>query len=255
MQCTRPRASSSLIVTGLVLSACSQPGPAPDGRISGDPPLASWTLPSPVPERVFVIVHGGPGVSHSYLRPDFDRLAEWGEVVFYDQRGCGGTPPASTYSPSDFVEDLNRVVEAVRPGRQVILVGSSWGSYVIGWYLRSHGDRVDGVILSGTRGNSRGDMNGRLVSCPETTRRIDEAARDAWGVDRGLWTDPGLLYTTAYVLQFKDRGDGMTAATPVMTEDRRMEMPMPGHDPWLSDPEHYFAAVGTFVGLLESESK
>jgi pimeloyl-ACP methyl ester carboxylesterase len=248
MQSTRTRALSRLIVACLLLSACRQAGPAPDDRIAGDPPLASWTLPSAVHDRVFVIVHGGPGISHVYLRPELDRLTKWGEVVFYDQRGCGGTPATSTYSPNDYVEDLSRVVEAARRGRQVVLVGSSWGSYVIGWYLRSHRDQVAGVILSGTSGKPSDEVARRLVTCSDAGQRAGEAARDAWGVD------PGLLYPTAYVLQFKDPGDGTTAARPIMTENRRMEMAMPGHDPWFSDPEHYFAAVEAFVALLESAS-
>ena len=135
MQCALTRALSGLIFVCPLLVGCGQAGHAPDQRIPGDPPLASWTLPSPVLDRVFVVVHGGPGISHGYLRPELDGLARWGDVVFYDQRGCGETPKASTYAPSDYVEDLNRVVEAVSGGRQVVLVGSSWGSFVIGWYL------------------------------------------------------------------------------------------------------------------------
>jgi pimeloyl-ACP methyl ester carboxylesterase len=195
---------------------------------------------------VFIVVNGGPGVSHDYLRPELDRLTKWGEVVFYDQRGCGKTPQGSSYSMRDYVEDLERVVEAFRSDRQVILVGSSWGSFVIGSYLEAHRAPVAGVILSGTSGSSPRGIERRLATCADANHRTIEAIRGTKPVD------PGLIYTSSYTLEFKDHGDGTTAAAPVMTDGRRMEMRMPGHDPWFTDPERYFSAVGAFVALLES---
>jgi pimeloyl-ACP methyl ester carboxylesterase len=36
-----------------------------------------------------VVLHGGPGASHDYLRPGFDLLAEGHTLIYYDQRGGG----------------------------------------------------------------------------------------------------------------------------------------------------------------------
>ena len=39
-----------------------------------------------------VVLHGGPGASHDYLRPGFDVLAERHSLIYYDQRGGGQSP-------------------------------------------------------------------------------------------------------------------------------------------------------------------
>ena len=36
-----------------------------------------------------VLLHGGPGFDHSNFKPDFSRLAEIAQVVYYDHRGNG----------------------------------------------------------------------------------------------------------------------------------------------------------------------
>src|SRR5262245_23291553 len=41
-----------------------------------------------------VVLHGGPGADHEYLRPGFDALADARELVYYDQRGGGRSPVA-----------------------------------------------------------------------------------------------------------------------------------------------------------------
>ena len=36
-----------------------------------------------------IVLHGGPGLSMSYLRPDLLRLSQNRTLIFYDQRGSG----------------------------------------------------------------------------------------------------------------------------------------------------------------------
>ncbi|MDR1335170.1 MAG: alpha/beta hydrolase [Holosporaceae bacterium] len=36
-----------------------------------------------------IIIHGGPGLDHSYLLPQMLELAKDHELIFYDQRGSG----------------------------------------------------------------------------------------------------------------------------------------------------------------------
>ncbi len=36
-----------------------------------------------------IIVHGGPGLGHYYLRPAMDALGDEFHLVYYDQRGTG----------------------------------------------------------------------------------------------------------------------------------------------------------------------
>ncbi len=93
-------------------------------------------------------VHGGPGMSHDYLR-SFDDLARAGyHVVYYDQLGCGRSARAresSEYSIDRDVEDLDRVREGLGLGR-VHLLGSSYGGLLAIAYTLAHPEGVRTLI-------------------------------------------------------------------------------------------------------------
>ena len=102
---------------------------------SGSPPL--------------VIVHGGPGLGADYLVPHFERLADSRRLVFYDQRGCGGSsgdedPAAMTMDTE--VADL----EALRAElgiERMALAGQSFGALVAITYTAAHPERVAALLL------------------------------------------------------------------------------------------------------------
>src|SRR5512135_2039724 len=75
-----------------------------------------------------VVLHGGPGADHGYLRSGFDALAHDRELVYYDQRG-GGRSPVPRDVPvgwRDQVADLEALREIWALDR-LTLVGYSWG--------------------------------------------------------------------------------------------------------------------------------
>lgn len=79
-----------------------------------------------------VILHGGPGFAHDYLR-SLAALADLTgrTVVHYDQYGCGRsthTPeaPAESWTTQLFVDEYHAVVAALGLGEHHIL-GQSWG--------------------------------------------------------------------------------------------------------------------------------
>ena len=39
--------------------------------------------------RPILVMHGGLGLDHNYLRPYLDRLSRVGKVIYYDHRGNG----------------------------------------------------------------------------------------------------------------------------------------------------------------------
>lgn len=55
-----------------------------------------------------ILLHGGPGLSHYYLRPGMDPLADRFALIYYDQRGGGrsvlGNPDKVTIAGG--IEDL-----------------------------------------------------------------------------------------------------------------------------------------------------
>ncbi len=75
-----------------------------------------------------VALHGGPGASQDYLRPQFDLLARGRTILYYDQRG-GGRSPVEREVPLGaraHVEDLEAVVRN-EIGGPATLLGYSWG--------------------------------------------------------------------------------------------------------------------------------
>ncbi len=79
-----------------------------------------------------VVLHGGPGFTHHYLK-NLRELADLTGrmVVLYDQYGCGNSThrpdaPADFWTPDLFVEEFHIVVEALGLDRYHVL-GQSWG--------------------------------------------------------------------------------------------------------------------------------
>ena len=76
-----------------------------------------------------LVLHGGPGVPSTYLKP-LAALADERPVVFYDQLGAGKSdhPKDSTlWTVDHYVSELARVREALGL-REVHLYGHSWGT-------------------------------------------------------------------------------------------------------------------------------
>lgn len=75
-----------------------------------------------------LVVHGGPGAPHDYLRA-LDGLAEGGrDVVYYDQSGCGRSSPLreGERTLDHYVQELAGVVDALGL-RDAHILGHSWG--------------------------------------------------------------------------------------------------------------------------------
>jgi proline iminopeptidase len=95
-----------------------------------------------------VVLHGGPGAHHDYLRPGFDRLATGRTLVYYDQRG-GGQSPVARDVPVGWREQVADL-EALRllwEKERLTLAGYSWGALLALLYALEYPDRVDRVAL------------------------------------------------------------------------------------------------------------
>ncbi len=104
------------------------------GRGDGDPTV--------------VVLHGGPGASHDYLRPQFDALARRRSLLYYDQRG-GGTSPVGRDVPlgwREHVADLAAIVGTAVPAPATLL-GFSWGGLLAILFALEHADRVARLAL------------------------------------------------------------------------------------------------------------
>ncbi|MBA3657985.1 MAG: alpha/beta fold hydrolase [Gemmatimonadales bacterium] len=95
-----------------------------------------------------VVLHGGPGASHDYLRPGFDTLADRHTLIFYDQRG-GGRSPVPREVPVGWTEQVADL-EALRETwalERLTIAGYSWGGLLALLYALEHSDRVARLAL------------------------------------------------------------------------------------------------------------
>lgn len=95
-----------------------------------------------------VVIHGGPGMNHVYLRPHLDPLSRKYKVVYYDQRASGrsSTPSADSISLKFFADDI----EAIRKDlgvEKLNLLGHSWGVIPMIDYALRYPGRVNKMIL------------------------------------------------------------------------------------------------------------
>jgi len=120
--------------------------------------------------EVVVMLHGGPGASHDYLRPQLDALAEPGKrrLFYYDQRGSGRSPLAAGTAPGgygDHVADLEEVRRALGVER-LSLCGYSWGALLAMLYAVGHPERVARLALispATAAGGERAEAGRRLA--------------------------------------------------------------------------------------------
>lgn len=241
--------------------------------VPGEPALAYWSLGPSAPGPKLIVVHGGPGLTHDYLRPEWERLASRREVVFYDQRGCGASGDASDYSWEQHVQDLARLIQEVSPEEPVFLAGSSWGAMLAWYYTERHPASVKGLVLSGLAAPSVWTLPGgeasdgppedidRVRTFEERSRANRALADRVVGRCEQVRTEtvasyssappPWRLYTlTNPVLFFPDNRFGRPFGDAV--EDPEIVASFTfvvggGHDPWLFSPDEFFRVVDGFL--------
>jgi proline-specific peptidase len=99
-----------------------------------------------------LLLHGGPGATHQYLRPFAERIAELRPVVVYDQLGCGNSDQPddpSLWTVDRFVAELDQVRAALGLDRCHML-GQSWGGWLAIEYFCRGTTGVAGLVLAST---------------------------------------------------------------------------------------------------------
>jgi pimeloyl-ACP methyl ester carboxylesterase len=130
-----------------------------------------------VERPTIVAVHGGPGVDHINMKAKLAPLAEQFQIVYYDQRGHGRSDhsTAEHWNLRTWADDLRRLCDALGLDKPVVL-GTSFGGFVVLTYAGLFPDHPGGIILGNTTGG-RLDYPGSV----EVYRRLggDEAAAAA----------------------------------------------------------------------------
>ena len=105
-----------------------------------------------------IVVHGAVGLGARYMR-DLDRWADAFQLIYYDQRGSGGTPlgdPARV-SFAGAIDDLDGLRAALGVDR-VNLVGHSAGAILAAMYAGTHPESTSTVVLLNTAPPLRPDL-------------------------------------------------------------------------------------------------
>jgi pimeloyl-ACP methyl ester carboxylesterase len=157
-------------------------------RVAADPAIDLFlaTMPGP-PDKVLLVIHGGPDWDHSYLRVPLDRLAGTRRVLLPDLRGCGRSTSGlalADYSWDAAVRDLLGLLDALGIDRADVLGFSTGGSIAQRLALAAPG-RVGRLIVASSSALPVSE------DALDPDLREQQAARLAQGV--ALGPDPGEL--------------------------------------------------------------
>jgi proline iminopeptidase len=157
-----------------------------------------------------IVVHGGPGLDHSYLRPGLDVLAASSSLVYYDQRGTGRSEAAldaASINLDAFLDDIESLRQSLEQDRVTVL-GHSFGSLLALAYAMAHPDRTRGLILvapvePGARWQQEAGRRAAQARSPEVTEELARlrASPGYEGRDPDTVSE---MYRLAYRGTFKD---------------------------------------------------
>jgi proline iminopeptidase len=126
-------------------------------------------------EDAIIVLHGGPGFTMDYLADDLLPLAQRHTVVFYDQRGSGGSTLVAAPEALDagsFADDLEAVRRHFGLERPTLL-GHSWGAGVAALYAMRFPQDVGRLIVVDA-------MPLRATALRQAFADIHASGDDAW---------------------------------------------------------------------------
>ncbi|WP_010440980.1 alpha/beta fold hydrolase [Ruegeria conchae] len=99
-----------------------------------------------------LMMHGGLGLSHDYLRPYFDTLSDTHTVIYYDHFGNGRSGRPDEYSEMTFdrlVSDAAGLMDHLGH-EKFTLIGHSYGGFIAQDFATQNADRLEGLVLIDT---------------------------------------------------------------------------------------------------------
>jgi len=98
-----------------------------------------------------IILHGGPGFDHTYLRPWLDPVSQVAQLVYVDERGCGRSARHTReyYQLGIMADDIVAFCKALGIDRPIVL-GQSFGGFVALSIATRYPDFTSGIVLFDT---------------------------------------------------------------------------------------------------------
>jgi proline iminopeptidase len=98
-----------------------------------------------------LVLHGGPGLSGSYVRELLPELLPGHEVAWYQQRGLAPSSAGGPYGVAQEVSDVAAVLDGLGWDRAVV-VGHSWGGHLLLHAIVSIPQRISAAVVVDTLG-------------------------------------------------------------------------------------------------------
>ena len=126
-----------------------------------------------------VMVHGGPGLDHTYLLPQMAALALHHRLIFYDQRASGRSTSlvdTNSMTMDNFVEDLEGIRQ-VFGIHKMNLLGHSWGGLVAMFYAIKYPENLNSLMLVNPSPASAALRSVSFAAMAQRTSREDSIAQ------------------------------------------------------------------------------
>jgi proline iminopeptidase len=156
-----------------------------------------------------LLLHGGPGLDHTELRPWLDPLAERFRVVYVDQRGQGRSDRVDpvTLTVDRMVADVDPLADALHLERFAVL-GVSFGSFVALQHAVDRGTASHYVLagcVPGSKWLGRVELELRRFRPIEVRDRIARA----WDMETRVRTEEECrqLWIDQLPFHFREMGD------------------------------------------------
>jgi pimeloyl-ACP methyl ester carboxylesterase len=133
-----------------------------------------------------VLLHGGPGLSWTYLEPLVDELATGYRVAVYQQRGLAPSTAGAPYDVTAQVADVVAVLDHLRWERALV-VGHSWGGHLLLHVLAIRPERVTAALIVDTLGGvgdgGEAEFDDEILrrTPPRDVERVEHLERQAMG--------------------------------------------------------------------------
>jgi proline-specific peptidase len=133
------------------------------------------------------VLHGGPGLDHSHLRPWLDPLRDVARVIYVDERGQGRSERVDpkTLTLEVFARDVDLLAEALGLERFALL-GHSFGAIITSWHAVNLGTAAGYVISGG--GDSSAELMADVEAALEAMGEEGKAIADSWEWEKTVET-------------------------------------------------------------------
>ena len=98
-----------------------------------------------------LLLHGGPGFDHTYLRPWLDPVSEVAQLIYVDERGCGRSQRHTKeyYQLGIMADDIVQLGHALGIQRPIVL-GQSFGGFLALSIAHRHPEFLSAMVLFDT---------------------------------------------------------------------------------------------------------